>query len=96
MNGPNEALHCGGGCPDLPFHAAARIQQQTHAYRKLIRLTKVRNLLFLSIFKDDEVVFGEVGNVVAGFVCDCRDHIDQRNINLQLSGDKRNKEEDET
>ena len=52
--------------------------------------------IFLSIFKDDEVVFGQVGNVVAGFVCDCRDHIDQSNINLQLSSDKRNKDEDET
>ena len=49
--------------------------------------------IFLSIFKDDEVVFGEVGNVVAGFVCDCRDHIDQRNINLQLSGEDRENEE---
>ena len=53
----------------------------------------MRNLLLLTIFKDDEIAFGQIRNVVPGFVRHGRDHINESDIDLQLSGDDRDKKE---
>jgi hypothetical protein len=85
VNHGEEAVDGALGRADLALHAAARVQNDADADRQVPRWREVIDRLGLLVFLDDEVVDGEIRYRPFLLVDDRRDHVDQRDVNLQLS-----------
>ena len=56
VDGPDEALDGTGGRPDLPFHAAAGVENKAYADRKVVGLAEVGDRLILPVLLDDKII----------------------------------------
>src|SRR5262249_36035303 len=85
MDSPAETLDGLHGSPDLPVHAAARVEQNPNTHRYVLILAEMRNLLRLAVFFKNEIVGRQVWNRMAAIVRDCCGHVDQTHIHAHLS-----------
>src|SRR5215471_2524575 len=90
VNCPDELFYCTCSGSNLPDHAAACIQKNSHTDGQVIGLREVGDFLRFPIFFDDQIVLGKIRNVVPCCVRDGRDYVDQCNVNLQLGRNHRN------
>jgi len=89
MNHRQEAVDGALRCADLALHASAHVENDADADRQIRRWQEVFDRLRLPVFFNDEVVDGEIRYrpVFSSLpdVDDGRDHVDQRDVDLQLS-----------
>src|SRR5204863_7234542 len=89
MNAPYEPVHGLHSRADLAIHAAAGVEKNANADGHILVLAEMRDLLRLPVFFENEIVLGEIRDIPSSRVGDCRDDIDQSNIDANLCGENR-------
>jgi hypothetical protein len=86
VNLADESIHGIDSGSNLPFHAAAGIQDDANAYGNVLVLAEVRNFLGNAVFLDNKIFGAQVSNVMAVTVRYGRNDIHKPDVNAHLRG----------
>src|SRR5262249_299555 len=84
MDGLNKTFHRGCSRSDLTFHAAAGIQYDAEADRRVIRKADVRYRQSLTVFFDNKVAGSEIRNVSVAVICNRSNDIYECDVDREL------------